>query len=144
MIVYQHHIERVDLQANPRVLYIFGDNLLRTGMAGQAAAMRGEPNAIGVATKKAPGMNEADFFTDAEVDANVRQMIVDIAPGCVLNLANLYSRLARLAVRMREESQVYVVPLDGIGTGLSQLPARAPETFAALAGLGLAGPHHHA
>ena len=61
MIIYQKFIYRSDLKANPSVLYLFGDNLQRVGLGGQAKEMRGEPNAVGIATKKAPD-NKPEFL----------------------------------------------------------------------------------
>jgi hypothetical protein len=40
-ILYQHRIYRMDLIANPNILYVFGDNTKRVGMGGQAGEMRG-------------------------------------------------------------------------------------------------------
>lgn len=51
IVLHQKFIFREDLQANPDVYYLFGDNVERRGLGGQAKEMRGEPNAIGVATK---------------------------------------------------------------------------------------------
>ena len=39
-------------RANPRAIYVFGDNLLRKGLGGQAKEMRGEPNTLGIVSKK--------------------------------------------------------------------------------------------
>ena len=58
-IKYQKWIERSDLQNNPEDVYIFGDNYARQGLCGQAKAMRGEPNALGIATKRTPDHNAA-------------------------------------------------------------------------------------
>ena len=110
----QKMIYRHELQANPDTLYVFGDNLLRVGYGGQAGQMRGEPNAVGVATKKAPGMRDKDFFTDDEHPENVQSIIRDFLP-VLLHL---------------QEGRDVVFPADGIGTGLSELPIRAPNTHA--------------
>ena len=48
-------------------VFVFGDNMERCGFGGQAAAMRGEPNAVGVPTKWAPGSAPADFFCDDDL-----------------------------------------------------------------------------
>lgn len=48
-------------------VFIFGDNLRRFGMGGQAV-IRNEPNAVGVATKRKPSMDESAFFTEADLD----------------------------------------------------------------------------
>lgn len=52
---YLDWITREQLRAEPEARFVFGDNRERTGYGGQAGAMRGEPNAIGVATLYAPG-----------------------------------------------------------------------------------------
>jgi len=48
----EKHITRQMLRAEPGTLWVFGDNLQRKGLGGQAKEMRGEPNAIGIPTKK--------------------------------------------------------------------------------------------
>lgn len=50
-------------QSNPDVTFVFGDNLIKKGEAGQAI-IRKEPNAFGVPTKKLPSMSPDAFFTD--------------------------------------------------------------------------------
>lgn len=107
-ILYQKWILRTDLQANPGQSYVFGDNTQRRGLGGQAKYMRGEPNAIGVATKWAPDNNERSFFMD-----QVR--CIEIVMG---DLARVRDAL--------KAGRTVVIPEDGIGTGLSQLPERAP------------------
>lgn len=112
-LMYQHRIYRQDLQKNPNVLYVFGDNLLRKGMGGQAAHMRGEPNAVGVATKKTPSMSEEAFYSDAEYDDLKKMFLKDVTP---------------LVVALKQGKTV-VWPSDGIGTGLSEVPKRAPKLW---------------
>lgn len=64
----KHKIERMQfitreyVRANRDKLFLFGDNLERRGLGGQAAAMRDEPNAIGIPTKKSPSYKNAAFF----------------------------------------------------------------------------------
>ncbi len=110
-VISQKWIERVDLQSNTTTLYLFGDNLIRKGLGGQASAMRGEPNAIGIATKRAPGMRDTDFFSDDDYDETVAEIALDFAP------AKVHVALGGLLV----------IPTDGLGTGLSELPTRAPR-----------------
>lgn len=110
--IYQKRIYRVDLQANPQITYLFGDNLIRQGMGGQAGEMRGEPNAVGVPTKRFPGGGDGDFFSDDEFDTNC--MAIDEA----------WSQIP--------DAVIVVIPLDGLGTGLAELDIRAPRTFAYL------------
>jgi hypothetical protein len=111
-IEYRSWITRDMLQADPEARFVFGDNSKRVGLGGQAASMRGEPNAIGVQTKRAPGMADGDFFSPFSVvgtsDFN----------GIMLDLGGV--------VRALEEGRTVYVPRDGLGTGLSQLPIRAP------------------
>ena len=55
-----------DCSLNKNKLYVFGDNLKRVGMAGQAS-IRNIYNAVGLATKKAPSNEESAFFKDNEL-----------------------------------------------------------------------------
>jgi len=112
MIISQKLIFRSDLQANPEVKYLFGDNRVRTGYGGQAKEMRDEPNAIGVATKKTPSNRPGEFFSDKDFDEN-----------CAVIEADL-----QLAIEHLKSGGILVIPEDGLGTGLSELPKRAPLT----------------
>jgi len=112
-IMKQKMILREDLKNNPRAVYVFGDNLGRSGSAGQAAEMRGEPNAIGVATKRYPSNLEAAFLSDRYYDDNVYAIQQD---------------LIRIEVLLAQGVTV-VFPADGIGTGLADLKRKAPKTF---------------
>lgn len=113
MMTYkQKWIERVDLKNNPDVYFLFGDNTVRKGMGGQAGAMRGEPNAIGIATKLTPTSGSNAYFSDLELEHNCRIIAQDM----------------RKAFDMRDQGHMIVIPADGLGTGLSELPQRAPKT----------------
>ena len=98
-------------------IFLFGDNLARRGFGGQAAQMRGEPNAIGIPTKKLPSNDEEAFFTDAEFEQN--KAAID----------RTFERLYQMSSTVE---QVVVMPSDGLGTGRAQLENRAPLTFAYL------------
>lgn len=113
IVLRQHRIYRIDIKANPRALYIFGDNLDRKGMGGQAAEMRGEPNSFGIATKRSISHSYPDdYFFDSQKDAFE---IID-------------EEFSRLFKEIREkEYKAVVLPADGIGTGLSKLPELAPN-----------------
>jgi hypothetical protein len=113
-VIFQKFIYRADMRANPNALYVFGDNVGRIGTGGQAREMRGEPNAIGVATKWRSGMLVNDFFYDAQFEETKIIIDRDIEP----------------AVEALKAGRIVILPLDGIGTGYSQLPQRAPETYA--------------
>lgn len=101
------------IKAHPSWYFIFGDNLARAGLGGQAGAARGEPNSLGVATKKAPTYVARDFFTDKEYWFNVGEISGD---------------LFRVIEALKAED-VVVWPADGIGTGIADLANRAPETL---------------
>lgn len=112
MLILQHRIYRADLQANPAVLYVMGDNEERWGRGGQAAEMRDEPNAVGVATLKAPGV----FWTESDMARQCAVIDADMAP--------LFEAL--------RAGRTVVFPLDGIGSGLADLERRSPTTWAHL------------
>ena len=111
-LILQHKIYRSDLRANPTVLYAFGDNEARVGLGGQAAEMRGEPNAVGIATLRSP----RDFWKDDEAAYQNRVIDADMAP--------LFDAL--------RAGRIVVFPSDGVGSGLAQLERRSPKTWAHL------------
>jgi len=112
-IRYLGWITRQMVKAEPEARFVFGDNMLRLGYGGQAAAMRDEPNAIGVVTKKAPDMSPQSFFSDVDFD------------GCK---AAIDEDLAKIWQALNEGRTVYA-PRDGLGTGLSRLPFVAPLLY---------------
>jgi hypothetical protein len=111
-LIFQHRIYRADLKANPHVLYVFGDNERRVGLGGQAAEMRGESNAVGVATLASPGR----FWLESDAARQCAVIDADMAP--------LFDAL--------RHGELVVFPLDGIGTGIADLERRSPTTFAHL------------
>jgi len=114
MIIYQKWITRSDLQKNPDMFYLFGDNNARKGYGGQAKEMRGEPNAIGIRTKWLPSNDPLSFFYDDQlVEKDTAGMIIDDFLE---------------AISIIKEGGVVVIPSDGLGTGLSRLPEVAPKT----------------
>ena len=113
-LVFVKRITRDMLRAEPEARFVFGDNVARKGMGGQAKEMRGEPNAIGVATKVYPGVRDNDYFyDDDEFDS---KHVVELDLGCVKQAL--------------QEGRTVYFPADGIGTGLSELPKRAPKLHA--------------
>lgn len=117
-VVFQKMISREDLRRNEDILYVFGDNTVRRGMGGQAGAMRGERNAVGVATKSVPSTHPDAYFGEEpeQVEAQIRIIDEDMKP--------LFDKV--------KTGGIVIWPTDGIGTGLSELPQRAPSTFAYL------------
>lgn len=107
-------ILRRDLRANPRAYFIFGDNFLRRGKGGQAAEMRGEPNAIGLVTKHEPSDLPRAFLTDADLPAVQRANDVALS-----------------AIRFHLiQGGLLILPLAGIGRGMANLPRHAPAIMA--------------
>lgn len=111
---FEKWITREMLRANPAASHIFGDNLQRKGFGGQAAAMRGEPNALGLPTKRLPDMSPRAFLTDADLG-----MIVMLTEH---DIDALFRKL--------ESGGDVIWPEAGIGMGLAQLPIRAPKIMA--------------
>lgn len=111
MIVFQKMVTRQDLRANPLVYYVFGDNAKRVGMGGQAAEMRGEPNALGVSTKWAPSTSPEAYFSEARDAEQMALLSADLA----------------VVARKINEGHLVIWPADGIGTGLADLVHRWPR-----------------
>lgn len=109
-------ITRDKIRANPDVLYLFGDNDVRRGLGGQAKEMRGEPNTIGISTKKSPSNKIESYKTDEEFEQNTDILAKDFI--------KVYE-----AIRSGEYKAL-VIPQ--IGEGLAKLPEKAPKTYEAL------------
>lgn len=105
-------ITRKFMQEHPDWYFVFGDNLDRYGFGGQAKEMRGEPNAIGVATKAKASHNKDAYLHD---DNPYHDFEV------LKDLEKVQSKL--------KEGSVVVFPTDGIGTGLAKLEEKAPQLF---------------
>lgn len=116
-LIYVPWVTRTDLKAHPEWLYLFGDNEQRRGMGGQAKECRYEPNAVGVATKRIPSRSAVgEFWSDDEYDRVTAIIHAD--------LARAFSHV--------DSGGTVICPKDGLGTGLSELPTRAPRVFAFL------------
>ena len=116
-VVRMKWITRAIVREHRDYIFLFGDNIARRGLGGQAAAMRGEPNAVGIPTKKLPSNSDEAFFTDAELEQN--KAAIDQA----------FEYLTRKSTALE---QIIVMPANGLGTGRAQLQNRAPLTFAYL------------
>ena len=119
-IVYQKFIWREEMKLNPHSIYIFGDNLKRVGLGGQAKEMRGEPNAFGIVTKLAPTYDPKDFLKDTE--ENFDLVLRDFQALFNLVEKGTYNYGDGLSYRIRS----LVIPEDGIGTGIANLKENAP------------------
>lgn len=112
-VEYVKRITRDMLRARPDTLFVFGDNMIARGLGGQAKEMRGEPNAVGIPTKMMPGMGNSDFFHDEDFER--------AKPKIDAAFVKLFAHAAR--------GGNIVWPADGIGTGLAELPKRAPKIW---------------
>lgn len=116
-VLYQSRIYRNDLQLNRQALYLFGDNLMRTGLGGQAGECRGEINAVGIVTKLRPDNKPSSFFSDDNFE---------FFQNVVMN--DLHRPVSHLIAGERTGiPSPIILPTDGWGTGLSELPERAPR-----------------
>lgn len=99
-------------EAKPGWLFIFGDNTKRYGKAGQAQ-IRDTKNAIGLATKFTPSVDNDAYFSD--------QRYSECCDIIEKDLQAIFNR--------SEEYDVLIFPFAGLGTGLSELPKRAPRVY---------------
>lgn len=106
MIEYRKYITRKQLQKEPEKLFVFGDNLIRRGFGGQAKEMRGEPNAVGIPTKKLPLMTPNAFFTYEDMPI-------------------FLEHVKENEERLRNFKGVIVWPWYGVGTGRARLRTKA-------------------
>lgn len=112
------HITRQMVRDEPETLWVFGDNLARKGLGGQAKEMRGEPNAVGIPTKRRPSRDPSAYFADIDQDMAAFLLVATYA----------FQRLRRHL----EAGGTVVFPSDGIGTGLADLERRTPRIWASL------------
>lgn len=116
-IKYHFRAFPVQCQAEPATMFVFGDNMIRRGTAGQACIRR-EPNAIGVPTKWNPAMTEGSFFADEGwPDQTADALKIKIAIDKTFLLIETHAAV----------HGAVSFPRDGLGTGLAQLPQRAPK-----------------
>ena len=106
---------RGKIKQNPNVLYLFGDNLIRKGLGGQAKEMRGEPNTIGIVTKRYPSNHPTSFIYDSDKDIEDIKAIIDADINKVKSLLST------------GKYKALVIP--PIGVGLAKLPSNAPQLF---------------
>jgi hypothetical protein len=100
-----------DCLENKECLFVFGDNDIKRGCKGQAI-IRNCSNAIGIPTKKFPNNKAESFYTDTKYRENCKKIMTAVA-DIIASSVNY--------------DKVYF-PKNGLGTGLSQLPIKAPKT----------------
>lgn len=106
-------ITREHVRTHPNTIFVFGDNMQHRGFGGQAKAMRGEPNSIGVPTKWTPRRDPGAYFNDEDWDGGK-------AKG---GIAHAFDRIEAALAAGRD----VVIPIDGLGTGLAELLRYAPR-----------------
>ncbi|MBA42706.1 MAG: hypothetical protein CMF62_01685 [Magnetococcales bacterium] len=106
---------KYDCERESTALFIFGDNTIRVGSGGQAI-IRHCDNSFGIPTKTTPGYNDEAYFNDNNLRENIKIFKEDI------------NKLLKIS---RNYDKIYF-PLDGLGTGLSDLQNKAPKTLKAL------------
>lgn len=105
------------VEANPEVVFVFGDNSIRRGMGGQAI-IRGYPNIHGISTKRIGDMARGSFFQEGNEDD---QRIVE-------------ADLDGLEALLREGKKV-LIPVSrqtetiSLGLERAQLLQRAPSLY---------------
>lgn len=109
-VEYEATFSPLRCEKNPNKIYVFGDNLLGRGYAGQAA-IRGEVNAFGIPTKRYPNTQRSAYFSDQpdEMDA-VRKA-----------LRELYI--------LGKKQYTIVFPTKGIGTGMARMKEHSPKIY---------------
>ncbi|MFC4236413.1 hypothetical protein ACFOY8_14505 [Thalassospira xianhensis] len=115
-VEYRDLYTRDMARAEPDTLFVFGDNMLRKGYKGQAAALRGEPNAVGIPTKNWPSSKDGAYLCNADFDRWKKASMND------------WRRLFRHA----KQGGTIVWPSGGIGTGYARLSACAPDIAASI------------
>jgi hypothetical protein len=114
IIVERQYYSPKRCKDNPQNLYIFGENEEQKGTnirgAGQAI-IRPENNSFGFCTKR----SIYEYWTDEEFEDNVCCIEEDIEDIHLIMQSKQYDGV--------------VFPINGLGTGLSQLPQKAPRTF---------------
>ena len=115
-IIFMDRIKRQDLRNHPEWTFVFGDNFARAGLGGQARECRGEPNAVGISTKRTPGTDETAYLYNDDIGEWRKKSAADFA---------------RIMVALACGKTV-VFPSAGIGTGLAALERHAPAIWVEL------------
>lgn len=110
-VLREEHITRAIVHERRGTIFVFGDNLRREGLGGQAAEMRHEPNTVGIATKARPDTRPSAYFKDSDWDYTGVRITIEAA---------------FVALRMYLDAGCdVVIPADGAGR--ADLVHRAPR-----------------
>ncbi len=112
VIVWKGNWSVEDARSKPTYIFLFGDNLQKKGLGGQAI-IRYELNAFGIPTKRYPNLFPSAFMTDTTLDFNMKA--IDNAINDLEQVLSNYDGI--------------VISEAGLGTGLARLNTKAPETF---------------
>lgn len=100
-----------DAKNHPDWLFVYGDNDVHQGIGGQAV-VRTQDNSAGIPTKKYPSNHLNSFYNDKELQLNKQK------------IKNAIDKVIERSVNYR----FVVMPENGLGTGLADLPNKAPLT----------------
>ena len=100
----------------PDTLFVFDDNMRRVSPSRQVAALREEPNVIGLPTRWHPGSEPSAFFSDDHWQSN----------GIFQTISDAFDRIERALI----EGRNVVLPANGFGVGSADLSRRAPAIHA--------------
>lgn len=100
------------LRKNPDKIFVFGDNMVRVGKAGQAR-VRDEPNAFGLLTKRIPNNTKQSYLCD----------------GLPLHLCCVMNDIHKLYQLYSMTDLTIVFPHHGLGTGLAKMKEKCPHIY---------------
>jgi hypothetical protein len=100
------------VRRHPECFFVFGDNVERRGTKGQAV-IRGLPNAIGIATKWGPYRDTDAYFYDDQWE----------------RIQTILERDLNAVEHLLQSGRTVYLPTQMIGSGLAELPSRAPKVF---------------
>lgn len=109
MFRYSGSLSVSSCRASPNSVFVFGDNLVQKGKAGQAC-IRDEVNAFGIPTKRYPSMSDSSFFSDLPDE---REAV----------------RSALRSLFLMSKCRVLVFPANGVGTGLAKMKEKSPIIY---------------
>jgi hypothetical protein len=112
-VIFVNHYTRSIIKKNPETIFVFGDNMIETGLKGQAKEARGEPNSVGIPTKWLPSGEQAAYFLDTHKQA--------VFPKIINKFAEIREHLAN--------GRNVVFPAAPLGSGYAKLDEKAPEIY---------------
>lgn len=107
----EHYYTEHLCRKHPNMIFIFGDNLIGRGKAGQAI-IRDEPNSFGIPTKRLPAMTQDSFFSDQQDEINT-----------------VMSKIKELYL-LQKQGKIIILPKNKIGSGLAKTKEKSPKIWA--------------